>query len=67
MMLTFADILADSLTEYRLEFSRLPQHWSALLAMFVLLAMLYAVVWFYRREARTGATATGRVAMAVLR
>ncbi|MGB9626959.1 MAG: hypothetical protein ACPMAQ_19060, partial [Phycisphaerae bacterium] len=67
MMPTFADILADSLTEHRLEFARLPQHWSALLALFVLLAMLYAVVWFYRHEARTGATAGGRVAMAVLR
>jgi len=67
MMPTFADILADALSEYRLEFARLPQHWSALLAMFVLLAMLYAVVWFYRREVRTGASAAGRVTMAVLR
>lgn len=63
----FADILADSLTEHRVEFARLPQHWAALLAMAVFVAMLYAVVWFYRREARAGASRASRVVMALLR
>ncbi|MBN1491301.1 MAG: VWA domain-containing protein, partial [Phycisphaerae bacterium] len=61
------NILAQAETETRLEFARLPQHWSALLAMLLLAGMLYAVVWLYRREQRAEITPRLRFAMATLR
>ncbi len=61
------NLLADAAAERRLEFARLPSHWAALCSIVVLAAMLYAVIWFYRREARTGASLRARTAMAVVR
>lgn len=66
-MIATATIPDTSEIERRLEFARLPEHWGALLSIVVLVAVLYAVVWFYRREARAGVSRRARVLMAALR
>ncbi len=66
-MTTRLSILAAATVERRMEFARLPHDWAAMASLAALAAILYGVVWFYRREARTGASPRSRAAMASLR
>lgn len=49
------------------EFARAPDGWLSLLALAALAALCYAVVWFYRREARMGASQRLRIGLATTR
>lgn len=49
------------------ELGRAPEGWPGLLALVALAGLCYAVVWFYRREARAGASLTVRIWLASLR
>src|SRR5687768_8851280 len=60
-------ILAADQINRRLEFSSLPQGWAAVGSIVLLLAVLYAIVHFYGREKRTGASQRVRGFLAGLR
>lgn len=64
-----ATLLADvtETTQRVFEFSRMPGGWSRLLFLTLLAAAGWAVVWMYRREARRGASARTRTALALTR
>ncbi len=62
--------ILGAISEERLrvfELGRAPEGWSGLLLLGVLAALGYAVVWFYRREARAGASLPVRIGLAGLR
>ncbi len=60
-------ILAADTIERRLEFAHWPQGWLALGSIVLCLMMLYAVVFFYRREYRAGASPAVRAFLASTR
>jgi len=66
-MTEWLDILASVSVERRLEFARLPQGFSAVAAIALLLALLGLVVFFYTHEQRSGASARVRRLLAGLR
>ena len=49
------------------EFRNLPEGWLAVLGLGLALAVLWAVVWMYRREGRIGASTRRRMILAILR
>ncbi|MHC4695125.1 MAG: hypothetical protein ACYTFA_00100 [Planctomycetota bacterium] len=49
------------------EFRNLPEGWLAVLGLGFALAVLWAVVWMYRREGRIGASTRRRMILAILR
>jgi hypothetical protein len=53
--------------ERRLEFESLPAGWSAVGGLLLIAMALWAVVWMYRREGRTGASLRVRMVLAALR
>ena len=52
--------VSETFIEHRFELAGLPGHWWGVLSLGVLAALLYLVVWFYRRESRGGATDSPR-------
>jgi len=59
---------ADRTTvERRLEFAALPEGWTAVASLAVVMMLCWAVLWMYRREGRRGASATVRTGLALLR
>ncbi len=59
-------ILAQ-LMERRLELARLPQGWSAVVALALLIVLLYMTTLFYRRERRASASRRVRLTLATVR
>ncbi len=53
--------------ERRLEFAALPSGWWTVVTMIVAALLVYAIVWFYRKEGRIGASMRVRMVMATLR
>ncbi|HNO77698.1 MAG TPA: hypothetical protein PKN33_06515 [Phycisphaerae bacterium] len=53
--------------ERRLEFAALPTGWWTVATMIVAAVLVYAIIWFYRREGRIGASLRVRMVMAGLR
>jgi hypothetical protein len=53
--------------ERRLEFAALPNGWWTVVTMLVAAILVYAIIWFYRREGRIGASLRVRMVMAGLR
>ena len=50
--------------ERRLEFAALPSGWWTVATMIVAAVLVYAIIWFYRREGRIGASLRVRMVMA---
>ena len=67
MKADFQILAADVSLERRLELARLPGGWAAVASIVVLIGILYAVFFLYRREQRAGATLTRRMVLASLR
>ena len=71
MMLRVPALLASAMdrvtTERRLEFEAAPHGWPAVAGVAGALALVWAVVWLYRREGRAGASMRRRLVMAALR
>ncbi len=53
--------------ERRLEFAALPSGWWTVATMIIAAVLVYAIIWFYRREGRIGASLRVRMVMASLR
>ncbi len=53
--------------ERRLEFAALPRGWWTVVTMVIAALLVYAIIWFYRREGRIGASLRVRMVMATLR